>query len=62
MSVESTSRTLEPVTGAPLGARHDGRGTSFALFSSIADAVELCLFDDAGRETRFDLEQGEGFV
>jgi len=62
MSVESTSQTLEPVTAAPLGARHDGRGTSFALFSSIADAVELCLFDDAGRETRFDLEQGEGFV
>jgi len=62
MSVESTSQTLEPVTAAPLGARHDGRGTSFALFSSVADAVELCLFDDAGRETRFDLEQGEGFV
>jgi isoamylase len=62
MSVTSTSQTVEPVTTAPLGAHFDGRGASFALFSSVADAVELCLFDDAGAETRFDLEQGEGFV
>jgi isoamylase len=36
----------------PLGARWDGRGVNFALFSEHATAVELCLFDDAGVETR----------
>jgi isoamylase len=59
---ESTSQALEPVTAAPLGAHYDGGGASFALFSSVADAVELCLFDDSGEETRRSLEQGDGFV
>jgi glycogen operon protein len=37
--------------GSPhrLGAVWDGRGTNFALFSSAAAKVELCLFDDAAR-------------
>ena len=30
----------------PLGATYDGIGTNFALFSEVADRVELCLFDD----------------
>jgi glycogen operon protein len=34
----------------PLGATWDGQGTNFALFSENADAVELCLFDDAEDE------------
>jgi isoamylase len=62
MATASTSRRLEPAPRAPLGARHDGAGTRFALFSSVADAVQVCLFDEAGRETTFDLEQDEGFV
>jgi len=62
MALGSTSRQVEPAGRAALGARHDGRGASFGLFSSIADAVELCLFDVAGRETRFDLEQGDAYV
>lgn len=52
MSVKTTSRALEHTEAAPLGAHHDGRGASFALFSSVAEAVELCLFDDSGAETR----------
>jgi isoamylase len=36
----------------PLGATWDGRGVNFALYSQHADAVDLCLFDDAGKETR----------
>jgi glycogen operon protein len=36
----------------PLGATWDGRGVNFALFSEHATAVDLCLFDDAGMETR----------
>jgi isoamylase len=32
----------------PLGATWDGKGVNFALFSSNAEKVELCLFDAAG--------------
>jgi isoamylase len=38
----------------PLGATYDGSGTNFALFSSIAEGVELCLFGDSTREGRHD--------
>src|SRR5947207_15016385 len=33
----------------PLGASWDGRGVNFALFSSHASAVDLCLFGPTGR-------------
>ena len=33
----------------PLGARWDGRGVNFALFSAHGTRVELCLFDPSGR-------------
>ncbi|MGH9296786.1 MAG: alpha-amylase family glycosyl hydrolase, partial [Acidimicrobiales bacterium] len=36
----------------PLGATYDGVGTNFSLFSEVAQRVELCLFDDRGRESR----------
>ena len=63
MTVHSTSPVLEMPTSTPaLGAHHDGQGATFALFSSVADGVELCLFDDSGAETRWNLQQGEGFV
>jgi isoamylase len=42
-----------PGDWSPLGATYDGEGgTNFALWAEGADAVELCLFDDAGAETR----------
>ena len=34
----------------PLGARYDGSGTNFSLFSSAADGVELCLHGDGTDE------------
>ncbi|MRG99259.1 glycogen debranching protein GlgX [Xanthomonas sontii] len=34
----------------PLGATWDGLGVNFALYSAHATKVELCLFDDRGRE------------
>jgi glycogen operon protein len=46
----------------PLGATFDGVGTRFAVVSSIAEAVELCLFDDEGVETRFVLPERSGDV
>ncbi|MCV2488034.1 glycogen debranching protein GlgX [Geodermatophilus sp. YIM 151500] len=51
-----------PGTAYPLGATYDGTGTNFALFSEVADKVELCLFDDAGRETRHTLPEMDAFV
>jgi isoamylase len=46
----------------PLGATYDGAGTNFSLFSEVADRVELCLFDEAGAETRIPLTEADGFV
>jgi glycogen operon protein len=43
---------IEPGSFHPLGATWDGRGVNFALFSEHATAVDLCLFDAEGRETR----------
>lgn len=55
-------REVWPGDPYPLGATWDGTGTNFALFSEVARRVELCLFDDAGRETRRDLPEVDGFV
>ncbi len=43
---------IEPGSFHPLGASWDGEGVNFALFSEHATAVELCLFDEQGREQR----------
>jgi isoamylase len=44
----------------PLGATFDGLGTNFSLFSQVAEAVELCLFDDEG-ETRYELPEMDAY-
>jgi glycogen operon protein len=46
----------------PLGATYDGAGTNFAIFSEVADKVELCLFDESGCETHCDLPEVTGFI
>ena len=46
----------------PLGATYDGVGTNFALFSEVAEQVELCLFGEDGTETRVPLHEVDGFV
>ncbi len=53
---------IRPGNPTPLGARYrtgpDGiAGTNFALWAGGAEAVELCLFDDAERETRHALTE-----
>ncbi len=45
-----------------MGATYDGSGVNFALFSEVAERVELCLVDDDGAETRLDLPEVDGFV
>jgi len=49
-------------TPAPLGARYDGKGVNFTLFSAHAERVELCVFDDQGNELRYDLPARSGDV
>jgi isoamylase len=51
----------------PLGATHDGAGTNFALFSGVAEMVELCLLGPAdahGRreEERIELTEVDGHI
>src|SRR5271165_3678381 len=47
----------------PLGATWDGSGTNFALFSEVAERVELCLFGPGNRrERRVELTEVDGFV
>ncbi|MGI8792449.1 MAG: glycogen debranching protein, partial [Acidimicrobiales bacterium] len=48
---------LWPGRAYPLGATYDGSGTNFSLFSEYAERVELCLFDDEGREAKLDLPE-----
>ncbi|MDT0184340.1 glycogen debranching protein GlgX [Microbacterium sp. ARD31] len=57
-----------PGSAYPLGATYDGSGTNFALFSEVAERVELCLIDDdpaaegKRRETRVELTEVDAFV
>jgi isoamylase len=51
-----------PGSAYPLGATYDGAGTNFALFSEVAEQVELCLFGEDGSETRVPLREADAFV
>ncbi|GAA3440648.1 glycogen debranching protein GlgX [Planomonospora venezuelensis] len=55
-------REVWPGEPYPLGGTWDGVGTSFSVFSEVAERVELCLFDDDGREERVELPEVDGFV
>ncbi|OKJ82095.1 glycogen debranching protein [Streptomyces sp. CB01883] len=46
----------------PLGASFDGQGTNFALFSEVAERVELILVAENGKETPVRLHEVDGFV
>src|SRR5947209_15811787 len=50
------------VSAVSPGASVEGNATGFAVFSSVADAVDLCLFDEQGAERRQPLEADEGFM
>ena len=52
---------IHPGNPYPLGATYDGAGTNFSPFSEVAERVELCLFDEAGNETRIDLPEVTAF-
>ncbi|AEW97081.1 MULTISPECIES: glycogen debranching protein GlgX [Streptomycetaceae] len=46
----------------PLGATYDGAGTNFAVFSEVAERIELCLLHDDGSETAVELRETDAFV
>jgi isoamylase len=45
------STKILPGRPDPLGARWDGTGINCSIFSEHAEAVDLCLFNEAGEET-----------
>ncbi|SEG34141.1 glycogen operon protein [Nonomuraea solani] len=55
-------REVWPGEPYPLGGTWDGVGTSFSVFSEVAERIELCLFQDDGSEERVDLPEVDGFV
>ncbi|WP_179133435.1 glycogen debranching protein GlgX [Bifidobacterium longum] len=46
----------------PLGASYDGTGVNFALYSQVAQKVELCLFDEHDAETRIEMTEQNSYV
>jgi glycogen operon protein len=48
--VSGSSAVLEAGAPQPLGAQWTGVGTNFAVFSAVADQVELCLYAAEGHE------------
>ncbi|GAB3269897.1 glycogen debranching protein GlgX [Kineosporia babensis] len=57
-----TALGVWPGKAYPLGASYDGYGTNFAIFSEVAEKIELCLFDEAGNETRVELPEVDAFI
>jgi len=51
-----------PGSQFPLGATVTGTGTNFAVASGIADGMLLCLFDEAGTETRIPIQDRDAGV
>ncbi|MQA04849.1 MAG: glycogen debranching protein GlgX [Streptosporangiales bacterium] len=54
--------TVWPGQPYPRGATYTGSGTNFAIFSEVADRVELCLFDAEGTETKYELTEVDGYT
>ena len=55
------SRAL-PGSQFPLGATVTEAGTNFAVASGVADGMLLCLFDEAGAETRIPIQDRDAGV
>jgi isoamylase len=51
-----------PGSAYPLGATYDGTGTNFAIYSEVAEKIELCLFDEQGNEERIRLPEMDAYV
>jgi len=64
MTATAEAGPLRALPGSqfPLGATPAAGGTNFAVTSTVADAVTLCLFDEAGRETQVPLQDYDAGV
>ncbi len=51
-----------PGSPYPLGSTFDGGGTNFAIFSEVAESIELCLFDESGAARTVALPERDGLV
>ena len=51
-----------PGKAYPLGATFDGTGTNFAIYSSVATSVTLCLLDDDLNEMRIPMTEVDAYV
>ncbi len=57
-----TQHEIQSGTATRLGARHDGEGVNFAVFSEHAARMELCLFAPDGKteQARIPLPEKSG--
>jgi len=64
VSAVTATRVPETVPGSqfPLGATVTEAGTNFAVTAGVADGMLLCLFDEAGAETRIPVQDRDGDV
>ncbi|MEU0743603.1 glycogen debranching protein GlgX [Streptomyces sp. NPDC006134] len=65
MTAAAQTRTGVPVWSGhpyPLGATYDGQGTNFALFSEVAERVDLVLVADDGTHHSVRMAEVDGFV
>ena len=53
----TTSLMIRPGTTNPLGTSRTSDGVNVAVYSSVAQRVQLCLFEDSGAETQHDLHR-----
>src|SRR3954470_23652984 len=61
-AAERPPLAIWPGQPSPLGVRWDGSGLNVAVWSEHATAVDFCLFDTAGRETRVPLLERTGAI
>jgi isoamylase len=56
------AKAVRPGRSFPLGATVESGGTNFAIASSVAEGVTLCLFDEAGTEQRLELTERDADI
>jgi isoamylase len=63
-SSAAAARRADPLPGRefPLGATTSAEGTNFAVASSVANGMVLCLFDDHGAETQIPIRDYDAGV
>ena len=62
MNSTPLSYTITAGKPFPMGATVTEHGVNFSLFSSRAEKIELCLFDEQGKETRLTLPERSGLI